>query len=50
VTLPAWFFPVLSICLNIGSAVVYACKCDWNRTIYWLAAAVLTTTVTLRSH
>ena len=45
-TIPPWFFPTLSICLNLGSAIVYTCHGDTRRTIYWLAAAVLTATVT----
>lgn len=45
--MPAWVFPVVTISLNIGSAIVYACHGDLKRCIYWLAAAVLTTTVTL---
>lgn len=43
-----YFFPSLSILLNLGAAAVYAADCDWNRTIYWLAAATLTTCITLR--
>jgi hypothetical protein len=39
-------FPVLLIMLDIGAAVVYACGQDWRLGIYWLAAAVLTATVT----
>jgi hypothetical protein len=46
--IPSWLIPTLSICLNIGSALVYCYHQDYNRTIYWMAAAVLTTTVTLR--
>lgn len=46
IVIPSWFFPTVSICLNIGSAVVYLCHGDTKRTIYWLAAAVLTATVT----
>lgn len=47
-TIPAWFIPSLSVLLNVGSACVYLYHGDLNRTIYWLAAAILTTTVTLR--
>ena len=46
--MPPWFIPCISIALNIGSALVYFYHKDLNRSIYWLAAAVLTTTVTLR--
>lgn len=45
--LPKWLFPAISITLNIGSAVVCLCHGDVKRCIYWLAAAVLTTTVTI---
>jgi hypothetical protein len=47
--LPQWFMPAISIALNIGSALVYFSHGDLNRTTYWLAAAVLTTTVTMRN-
>lgn len=47
-TLAPWVIPSISICLNIGSALVYLFNKDYNRCIYWFAAAVLTTTVTLR--
>lgn len=43
-----YFFPLCSIFLNIGAAAIYALDHDWNRTIYWLAAATLTACVTLR--
>ena len=42
------FFPILSIILNLCSATLYATDHDWNRTIYWLAAATLTICITLR--
>jgi len=42
----AQLFPVLLIVLDIGASIVYACGQDWRRGIYWLAAAVLTATVT----
>lgn len=44
--LPKWLFPCISIALNIGSASVCATHGDLKREIYWLAAAVLTSTVT----
>lgn len=47
--LAPWVIPTISITLNIGSALVYLSHKDYNRTIYWLAAAVLTSTVTLRN-
>lgn len=43
-----YLFPSLSILLNLGAAATYALYHDWNRTIYWLAAATLTLCVTLR--
>jgi hypothetical protein len=39
-------FPSLLILLDVCAGVVYACHGDVRRTIYWLAAAVLTATVT----
>ena len=49
-TFPAWLFPSISVALNVGSALVYLWHKDYNRSIYWLSAAVLTTTVTMRAH
>jgi hypothetical protein len=37
-----------SVILNLGAALTYSLYKDWNRTIYWLAAATLTICVTLR--
>lgn len=45
-TLPPWIFPATMIALSLLAAVVYACHSDWRRMTYWLAAAILTTTVT----
>ena len=39
-------FPTLLIALDVGAGVVYACHGDVRRMVYWLAAAVLTATVT----
>lgn len=39
-------FPSLLIALDVGAGVVYACHGDVRRMVYWLAAAVLTATVT----
>lgn len=39
-------FPALLIALDLGAAAVYAQAFDWRRTIYWIAAAVLTASVT----
>ena len=43
---PRWFFPSLSIALNVGSAAVCAVKRDNVGVVYWLAAATLTACVT----
>lgn len=43
--IPQWLFPAVSIALNLGSAAVCASHGDTRRVIYWLAAAVLTSTV-----
>lgn len=40
-------FPALLIALDLGASLVYVYYYDWRRAIYWLAAAVLTLTVTL---
>ena len=39
-------FPIALIVLDVGAAIVYAETLDWRRSIYWLAAAVLTACVT----
>lgn len=39
-------FPLLLIILDIGAAVVYGYTGDIRKTIYWIAAAVLSITVT----
>jgi hypothetical protein len=39
-------FPILLIVLDVGAACVYAANEDWRRCIYWIAAAILTGTVT----
>jgi hypothetical protein len=41
-----YIFPTLLILLDIGAAVVWAVEGDWRRFVYWLAAAILTATVT----
>lgn len=40
------FFPTVLIVLDCCAAIMYGVAGDWRRAIYWLAAAVLTTTVT----
>jgi hypothetical protein len=39
-------FPVILITLDVAAALVYCWHGDLKRTIYWLAAATLTATVT----
>lgn len=39
-------FPIILITLDVAAAGVYAFHGDWRHTVYWLAAATLTTTVT----
>ncbi len=39
-------FPTILIILDFASAVVYASNGDFRRCVYWIAAAVLTITVT----
>lgn len=45
----ALVFPVVLIVLDLAAAGVYAWYRDWNRCVYWIAAAVLTACVTFRS-
>lgn len=42
----AHVFPTLMILASLGSAIVYAGEFDWRRSIYWLAAAAITASVT----
>jgi hypothetical protein len=44
--IPVWAFPALLIVIDVMAALVYVFDGDWRRAVYWLAAAVLTTTVT----
>lgn len=39
-------FPTILIFLDVCAAAGYFSSGDWRRVIYWLAAAVLTFTVT----
>ena len=39
-------FPTVLICLDVCAACGYAVAHDWRRVVYWLAAAVLTASVT----
>lgn len=40
------FFPCVLIILDLCAAGVYGCHADWKHTIYWIAAATLTASVT----
>jgi hypothetical protein len=39
-------FPTAMLAMSVGAAIVYAFDGDVRRTIYWLAAAVITASVT----
>lgn len=39
-------FPLLQIFLSLGASMVYFYTKDYRRGIYWLAAGIITTTVT----
>ena len=39
-------FPTIQILICFGSCLVYLYAGDWRKTMYWLAAGVLTITVT----
>lgn len=39
-------FPTILIVLDLGASIMWLVAGDWRRAIYWLAAAVLTATVT----
>jgi len=40
-------FPIVLICLDFGASIVYFINGDIRHGVYWLAAAVLTITVTI---
>lgn len=40
-------FPITLIILDLAASVVYGCYGDWRRAVYWMAAGVLTLTVTI---
>jgi len=42
----AQLFPTVLMSLDVLAAVFYATECDFRRMVYWIAAAVLTATVT----
>ncbi len=39
-------FPTILIILDVLAAVMYVPSSDWRHVVYWLAAAILTFTVT----
>jgi len=39
-------FPTILIVLDLCASAVYALHQDWRHAVYWLSAAILTTTVT----
>ncbi|NIH77376.1 hypothetical protein FHV99_004628 [Ochrobactrum sp. P20RRXII] len=39
-------FPSIMILMSIGAAAAYLYDGDWRRTTYWIAASILTATVT----
>jgi hypothetical protein len=39
-------FPIVLMALDLAAGAVYAGHGDWKKAIYWVAAAVLTATVT----
>lgn len=41
-----YIFPIILIALDIGAAVMCAVNKDWKKAVYWIAAAILTVTVT----
>jgi len=40
------FFPTVLIILDICAAISYTYSGNWRRSVYWLAAPILTITVT----
>ena len=44
---PQHIIPVALIVLDLGAALVYLYHKDYRLAVYWLAAAVLTVTVTM---
>jgi len=40
-------FPFAMVAMSIGAAIVYACYGDGRHTVYWVAAAALTLSVTV---
>ncbi len=40
-------FPIMLIILDLCASLVYLYYLDYRRSVYWLAAAILTLTVTI---
>lgn len=45
--IPVWLFPAVMIVLSASAAIVYGIAGDIRHCIYWVAAAVLTLSVTI---
>ena len=43
---PTMIFPLILIVLDVGAALMFAYHRDMRMAIYWLAAAVLTSSIT----
>ncbi len=43
---PSQILPVVMIALSLGSSIGYALEGDWRHVVYWLAASLLTASVT----
>lgn len=41
-----YIFPILLMVLDIGAAIMCFFSGDWKKGIYWIAAAILSATVT----
>ncbi len=41
-----YIFPIILMILDIGAAIVYGIHGDWKKSVYWIAAAILSATVT----
>lgn len=39
-------FPSIMILMSLGAAIMYLYEGDWRRVTYWLAASILTASVT----
>jgi len=40
-------FPIILMILDVGASITYFCSGDIRRGIYWIAACILTLTVTI---